>query len=279
LKMSLSVWSCHKYMYDGSWTNADFIDFAKTAGAEGVELLSVFWNPEQDIPRVQEALSRNGLVMACFGACNNLAVPDEAGRRAQVKDITDSVDMAVLFGAKVVRVFSGDKPEDVTFEQAKEWIISGLKEAASYAESKGVTLCLENHGHFAGKAKQVLEVIEEVNSPALKSTFDTGNFLLVDDNPEDALDQLKSLVAHVHFKDFKKVDESYEGKAVYPSLSGVRYAGKISGEGEVNLTQILTTLKGAGYQDWLTVEFEGDEEQKLGSARSIGNLQGILKTL
>ncbi|PPJ40608.1 sugar phosphate isomerase/epimerase, partial [Pseudoxanthomonas sp. KAs_5_3] len=30
-------------MYDGSWKNADFIDYAASVGAQGVELLSVFW--------------------------------------------------------------------------------------------------------------------------------------------------------------------------------------------------------------------------------------------
>lgn len=39
-----------KYMYDNNWTNADFIDFAATTKASGVELhrsetiCSLFWN-------------------------------------------------------------------------------------------------------------------------------------------------------------------------------------------------------------------------------------------
>ncbi len=275
MKISISVWSVHKYMYDKTWSNADFIDFAGTTKAEGVELLSVFWNPDHDIPRVKDALQRNGLRLACFGACNNLAVADAQQRRGQIKDITDSVEMAKVFGADVVRVFSGDKPEDVTYEQARQWIIEGLTEASAYAEKKGVTLCLENHGYFAGKADQVVSVIREVGSPALRSTFDTGNFLLVDENPSEAVEKLKHWTAHVHFKDFLKVDESYEGH-VYRSIAGHRFAGKVAGEGDVDLRYILTQLKAAGYDGWLTVEFEGDEEQKTGSIRSIDNLAAIL---
>lgn len=269
----------HKYVRGKTMDNVDFIDFVATTKAQGVELLSVFWeDPDKEIPRVRDALRRNNLELACFGASNNLAVSDPDKRKTQLKDITDSVDMAAELGAKVVRVFSGNKEEGVRFEQAKSWIVEGLREAAAHASGKGIVLCLENHGLFAGKADQVLEIIREVGSPALASTFDTGNFLLVDDDPNEAIDKLKDHVSHVHFKDFMKADDSVEGH-VYTSLSGQRYVGKVPGEGSVDLKYILTALKRNGYDGWLTVEYEGNEEQKEGSIRSINNLAEILKHL
>ncbi|MDO3679487.1 sugar phosphate isomerase/epimerase family protein [Paenibacillus ehimensis] len=279
MKTSLSIWSVHRYVQNGSMDNIGFIDFVGKTGAQGVELLSVFWNDQKDdAQQVREALARNGLELACFGACNNLAVTDPAERREQIADVTGSVDKAAQLGAKVVRVFSGDKAADVTYEQAKAWIIEGLKEGAAYAQQRGITLCLENHGYFAGKADQVLEVIDEVNSPALRSTFDTGNFLLVDDQPNEAMDKLLGVVSHVHFKDFLPVGEDYAGRK-YKSLGGVLYAGKVPGEGIVDLKHLLGKLKRSGYQGWLTVEYEGDDEQKEGSVRSIDNLKAILAKL
>jgi sugar phosphate isomerase/epimerase len=277
MKTSLSIWSVHKYVYNKTIDNSSFIDFVATTGAKGVELLSVFWE-EGDAERVKEALERNNLKLACFGACNNLAVSDPVKRREQVRDITESVDRAALFGAKVVRVFSGDKEADITYDQAKAWIIEGLREAAKYAESKGIVLCLENHGHFAGKAEQVTEVIGEVGSFALRSTFDTGNFLLVDENPNDAIVKLMPYISHVHFKDFSIADESFEGKT-YTSNAGVHYTGEVPGEGIVDLPRLLGELSISGYDGWLTVEYEGNEEQKEGSIRSIRNLEHILNGL
>jgi sugar phosphate isomerase/epimerase len=172
MKTALSIWSTHRYLYDKRWTQEDFIDFSGTVGAEGVELLSVFWRAQDTVAGIAEALRRNRLELACFGACNNLAVADERKRADNVRDITASVDKAELLGAEVVRVFSGDKDKDVSFEEAKSWIIGGLKEAAAYAESKGIVLCLENHGYFAGRADQILEMIGAVGSSALRSTFE-----------------------------------------------------------------------------------------------------------
>ncbi|MBW7460701.1 sugar phosphate isomerase/epimerase, partial [Paenibacillus sepulcri] len=182
------------------------------------------------------------------------------------------------FRARVVRVFSGDKAGDVSYEQASDWIIDGLKEASAYAASQGVTLCLENHGLFAGKAEQVLNVIREVGSEHLRSTFDTGNFLLVDESPSEAAVKLADHISHVHLKDFALVEQDYEGK-IYTSLSGQRYAGFAPGEGSVDLPFILGHLKDNGYNGRLTVEYEGDEEQKQGSERSILNLRRMLSAL
>ncbi|MCL6547843.1 MAG: sugar phosphate isomerase/epimerase [Alicyclobacillus sp.] len=279
MKISLSMWSVHKYWYDGSWDVLDFIDFAATTKAAGVELLSIFWrDKERELPLVEQALRDRGLALACFAACNNLAVSSQEERKAQLQDILDSVDVARRLGAAVVRVFSGDKDPETPFETARGWIIEGLRQAADYALRQGVTLCLENHGYFAGKADQVLDILTEVGSPALRSTFDTGNFLLVSDHPNEAIQKLKPYVGHVHFKDFQPVDENYPGNT-YAALDGRRYAGKIAGEGSVDLRYILEQLRTVGYQGWLTVEFEGDEEPKYGSARSIDQLAALLAAL
>jgi sugar phosphate isomerase/epimerase len=277
MNIALSVWSCHHNFYNKTWTNADFIDFAAGAGASGVELLSMFWDDKRDIDAVKEALQRNDMKLACFGACNNLAQSDESKRRAQIEDIKKSIDMAALFGASAVRVFSGDRSEDITFEQAKVWIMEGLQEAAAYAEEKGIVLCLENHGLFAGKAEQVTTIIREVGSASLRSTFDTGNFLLVDEQPNEAIDSLISLVSHVHLKDFKKLTPGEVRDKTYKSLSGEVYAGQVPGEGDVDLRFILGRLKEAGYNGWLSVEYEGNEDQLEASARSISNLKSLLQ--
>jgi sugar phosphate isomerase/epimerase len=278
MKTALSVWSCNYYFKNKIWSNADFIDFVGTTGAMGVELLSMFWNQAVELKPVQEALKRNDLKLACFGACNNFVEPDEQKHKLQVQEIMSSIDMASLLGAEVVRVFSGDPLEGITYEQARGWIVKGLKQAAAYAADKGITLCLENHGQFSGRAQQVQEMIQEVDSPFLRMTFDTGNFLLVDENPDETIIQLKDLIRHVHFKDFMKVDADYQAKA-YTSLNGQKYSGQVPGEGSIDLNNIVSQLAEVNYEGWLTVEYEGNEEQKQASVRAIHNLISISRNI
>ncbi|MCR8634354.1 sugar phosphate isomerase/epimerase family protein [Paenibacillus radicis (ex Xue et al. 2023)] len=280
MKTSLSVWSCHKYFYDQTWKNIDFIRFTgQETCAEGIELLHRFWYPDTESQAmIERALQQEGLEVACVGASNNFALPDAANRTEQLRQITESVDIAAGFGAKVVRVFSGNRQEGVDFGEARSWIVEGLKTAAEYAGARNVVLCLENHGLFAGKAEQVMDIIRDVDSEALRSTFDMGNFLLVDEQPGSALDVLQTMVGHVHAKDFTRVAGSYSGES-YEALSGDRYAGKVLGEGSVDVRGLLSRLQTGGYNSWVTVEFEGDDEQRLGSIRSVEYVKQVLESL
>jgi sugar phosphate isomerase/epimerase len=280
MKTSLSVWSCHTYFYDQTWKNIDFIRFAGgQTSVEGIELLHRFWYPQDESPaEIERALEQEGLKVACVGASNNFALPDAESRADQLRQIMESVDIAAGFGAEVVRVFSGNRLDGVDFTEARRWIVEGLKAAADYAGSRNVVLCLENHGLFAGKSGQVMDIIRDVDSEALRSTFDMGNFLLVDEPPEAALQVLQPIVSHVHVKDFMLVEESYTGEA-YSALSGNRYAGKVIGEGSVDVRGLLTRLKTSGYDGWLTVEFEGDGEQQAGSIRSVEYVKQALESI
>ena len=73
-----------------------------------------------------------------------------------------------------------------------------------------------------------------MNSPFVKSTFDTGNFLLVHEKPTEAFKQLKDEIVHVHFKDFREKIEN-ESLRGFRSTEGVELIGVIPGDGEVDL--------------------------------------------
>jgi len=272
------MWSLHREFYAERLDVIDFIKWAAETDADGVELLDVFWKDfDTEGPKVLSALREFDLAVGAYAVGNNFVIPDAEARAQQVKIITRGVDMAKYLNARVVRVFAGDLSEGIAFDDARGWIVDGLREAAAYAEDQGITLALENHGLLAGKGAQVEGLIGDVGSPALKATIDTGNFLLVDEIPTDAVKILASLAGHVHFKDFRPAQT---GEAPsYPALSGEKFVGTIIGEGVVDTGKVLRILKDSGYNGWLSVEFEGLEEEKYGAARSIGNLATALAEL
>ena len=280
MKIALSMWSVHKYYYEGKWDVLDFIEFAGTTKAVGVELLSIFWrNKEIELPKVFEALKKQNLKVSSYAACNNFVLADPEERKIQLKEVTDAIDMATQFGTNIVRVFTGDLPQDnsISYEEGIHYVLEGLSAAAKYAEEKGVLLCIENHGLFAGKSEQVLSIINQVGSPVLRSTFDTGNFLLVGQNPKDAVVDLKGYINHVHVKDFQLTNQYQEGNT-YRALSGELFLGKIPGDGEVDLSYIFSELFKQNYDGWLVVEFEGAEEPKMGSLLSADYVERLLQS-
>jgi hydroxypyruvate isomerase len=253
MELSLSMWSVHRTVREKGWTVLDFLAFCKEEGINRVELLNVFWkDAAKELPAVLEELKAKGIKASSYAVANDFAKDNPEERAAALKEITDAIPVAKALGVKVIRVFSGNLTEHVTYDAALDWIIEGLSEAAAQAKKEGLTLCLENHGKLAGSGVQVKTILERVGSPALRSTFDTGNFLLVDEEPLKALDVLLTDVAHVHFKDFVQTPEGR-----YKSLAGKAYEGVNLGLGDVDLKTIVSRLSAQGYQGEFVLEYEG----------------------
>ena len=277
MKLGLSMY-CYAAAYQrGQIDIAGFIQEAKRLGVQGVELLDFFWrNQAAETPEVRAALLDTGLPVGVYSVANNFVHAGDAERAAQVTKITDGVDCAVQLGAKVVRVFAGDIEPEFTYEQCLLWIIAGLKESAAYAYDRGITLALENHGRLAGRSEQVETILNAVASPALKANPDTGNFLLVHQASHLAVAALAPRAAMVHFKDFRVVPDSFAGVA-YVGTEGLKFAGTAIGEGEVDLPDCVSSLRQAGFDGWLNIEYEGEEDPFSAVSRSVDYTRKLLE--
>lgn len=276
MKTCVSMWSLVPLVRSGEVDTVSFVKYAASVRAQGVELLNIFWKDrDREIPLVRQALADAGLTVAVYDATNDFSRQDPAERAAQVTRVKEDVDVALELGTDTVRVFAGDLRDGIRFETCLDWIVSGLQECASYAASRGVTLTLENHGKLAGRSSQVAEILRLVGSPALKVTIDTANFLLVDEDPNAAIRAVAAQTGHVHFKDFRPAPADYQGRT-YRSLAGKPFIGVVAGQGSVDLKQAVADLRAAGYDKWLSIEFESETDPLTGTAASLAALQGVL---
>lgn len=275
IELSLSMYSMHRTIKAQSWDTMDFLQFCHAENYRRVELLAHFWEDVQaELETVVSALRSLKIGVSSYAVSNNFVSTDSTLRKQALLKITDAFPIAERLGTKIIRVFSGSLVEGISFEEANNWIIAGLKEACREAEGVGMTLCLENHGKLAGKGAQVKEIIDRVNSPALRSTFDTGNFLLVDENPLDALRELTGYIDHVHFKDFKQAPHGR-----YKSIGMRTYEGVPAGEGDAQLFAILQMLVFSGYAGAYVLEYEGSGDEADGIRRSYRHFQDMVEKL
>ncbi|SHE46466.1 Sugar phosphate isomerase/epimerase [Caldanaerobius fijiensis DSM 17918] len=273
MKLGVSMWSVVNEFQKGNMDVAKFIDLMHEQGVDGVELLDFFWkDKEKELPMAVQKLKNYNMEIACYSIGNDFVLPDEEAREKQIQYVKQGIDDAVRVGSYKLRVFSGSPKEGVSYEDGKRWIIECFKECVKYAEKKGVVLALENHGLFAGKSQQVKEIIEVVGSKYLRSTADTGNFFLVGEKPDEAVDNIKEYIVHVHFKDFKR---SEPGKG-YKGLGDVYYVGCVLGQGDVEMKRIVDIIQSAGYNSYLAIEFEGADPQIQGTVESINFVKKLL---
>jgi sugar phosphate isomerase/epimerase len=109
---------------------------------------------------------------------------------------------------------------------------------------------LENHWGLGRSAAGVIRVVEEVNSPWLKATLDTGNFL------EEKYEQMESLASYCVLVQAK----TYYGGGTWYTLN-------------LDYQRIADILKGAGYKGWISLEFEGKKDVLSGIESSLKMLR------
>ncbi|MCX6991785.1 MAG: sugar phosphate isomerase/epimerase [Kiritimatiellaeota bacterium] len=256
-----------------------FIEFCGRIGVDGVDLLEYYW---KDKPREMKAipgwLADNNLVLSAFAIGNNFAVSNPRKMQEQVDYVKKGIDTAAVLGAKTLRIFGGHlSPDGINNrEEGMEAIVYGISRCIDHAKANRVVLALENHGDLPGRSDQVLRILNQFQSDYLKATIDIANFIANNMNAkEDPVSATKALVgraAHCHVKDF----------ADNPAATG-KVKACVLGEGKTPIRECLQVLKNGGYQGFLSLEYEGHEnegvaiEDALGTEQSIRNLKKILQ--
>jgi sugar phosphate isomerase/epimerase len=106
-----------------------------------------------------------------------------------------------------------------------------MQALAPRTEGEGVTLALENVGRGCGRsAQELIYLVDNVNSPAVKAYYDLGNATAFGFDPPTEIRQLGSRIAAVHVKE-READLLGQGTVKIPesleALAQVGYAGDL----------------------------------------------------
>jgi sugar phosphate isomerase/epimerase len=172
-------------------------------------------------------LARSGVPLVSLDTSIELA-------RAFERELPAALELASEWGAPAVRVFGGASP-------ALDDIAEGLERPLDRAAELGVTVALETHDAFSSAAL-VGELLQLVDSPSLGALWDVHHPYRVGESPQDVLNALGSRIHLVHVKDARRHGDDWQ---LVPL-----------GEGEVPVRESLAALDAAGYDGWLTVEWE-----------------------
>ena len=232
----------------------DCIDAAARMGFDGVEILQVQMKEEsngylQSLKRQAHGL---GLALCGFSTHQGFVSPDAAVRRENVEKTLHSIDLASRLGIPTMRVNTGRWGTSKSFdelmankgieprlpghtdEEAFGWVIAALEECLPRAEECGVVLGLENHWGLGRTAAGVMRIVDAIDSPWLRVTVDTGNFL------EDMYDQLDQIAPKACLVQAK----TYFGGGKWYTL-------------DIDYPRVAAIMKKHRYQGWVSLEFEG----------------------
>ncbi len=281
MKTCISTYSFWRMMRDG-WTMFDVIDKVKELGADGVEFVLDDSVPEGETleeraVKLAEYARGIGLETPIYTTGANFFQKDPA---AEIKRVERHVDAASAAGIKLMRhditagFYAGYEGLQ-TFDAVLPTVSAAIREVASYAQSKGVTTCSENHGRLVQDSDRMLAVFNAVAHPNYKYLCDIGNFGGVDEDCAKAVSKLLPFIAHVHAKDcfWRSGKERDPGFGWNRTRAGNFRRATIYGQGDVPVFQILYNIRSSGYDGFVSLEFEGIEENVLGVTQSFANLK------
>ncbi len=281
MKTCISTYSFWRMMRDG-WTMFDVIDKVKELGADGVEFVLDDSVPEGETleeraVKLAEYARGIGLETPIYTTGANFFQKDPA---AEIKRVERHVDAASAAGIKLMRhditagFYAGYEGLQ-TFDAVLPTVSAAIREVASYAQSKGVTTCSENHGRLVQDSDRMLAVFNAVAHPNYKYLCDIGNFGGVDEDCAKAVSKLLPFIAHVHAKDcfWRSGKERDPGFGWGRTRAGNYRRATIYGQGDVPVFQILYNIRSSGYDGFVSLEFEGIEENVLGVTQSFANLK------
>ena len=280
MKLGVSSYSFSRYVREGRLDLFGVIKMAAEIGFEGIEF-SDFGpvgdgaDPEELAKKVRDACAEANLTIISWtvGADflrNN--VDDEIAR------LRREVDTASALGAPRMRHdatggFPDRKNGLAEYIEALPIVARGYAGVTEYAADKGIKTMIENHGFFFQDSERVETLINKVGNPNFGALVDIGNFLCADEDPMMAVKRMAPYAFHVHAKDFHtKPPCADPGEGWFRSRGGAWLRGSIIGHGDVNVKGCLAVLKEAGYDGFLSIEFEGMEDNRRALEIGFANL-------
>ena len=203
--------------------------------------------------RVKTTLDGAGLGVSSIGSpIGKIAITDD--NAPHLERMRHAADVAKLFGAPYIRMFSYFMPAGADPDGYRDEVISRIADLAAIAEDAGVTLIHENEKEIFGDIpRRCLDIVQSVNSPALALTWDNANFVQCGVRPfAEAYPLLGQHVAYLQVKDALAADGT-----VVPA-----------GEGDGEFRQTMRAFAAAGFDGFVSLE------PHLGYGHSLGGFSG-----
>jgi sugar phosphate isomerase/epimerase len=280
MKLGLSTASFAPAIQGGRMSLQRIIDYAAQNGFEGLEIINqrVVWHKDigDDVKMNLARMRERKLRYYSYGVEEDLCAADPQERWRAMNKVREAVLLACITNVQLVCIMgTGATNNDAAWDEMRPILIDGLGDCLELAAQKRITLALMNCGRLCNGSTRMLELLQQIGSDYLKISLDIASFLLVNEEPADAVRTLAADVRSVHFTDVRNTD-TYIGDR-WATVQGRQLLPCALGEGIVPQREVLYALKQVNYDGYINVLYVGDEEPAVGIERSASYLKTMLR--
>jgi L-ribulose-5-phosphate 3-epimerase len=251
LKKCINAWSVDK--------NTGFEEmFAqiKAAGFDGIELnldkegslahsltFSTSFDELAEIKAISERYELPVVSVSCSLYGTSMGSPQEEERAFAAKVLLKQLECAKALGASGILIVPGGMTSNVTLKTAWENSLEMLAALKDDIEKSKLFVGVENvWNQFFTSPFDMVSFIDALDSDFIGAYFDIGNVVAYSE-PEHWIEILGKRIGLVHVKDFKRKGGMN---------SGGEWADLLAGS--INWAKVITALKIAGFDGYLTAE-------------------------
>ena len=265
------------YSYSALGTD-DFsrMHLAKEMGFEGIEFAEI--HPADGVDKAEHARQLKALSDEIGLPITNYAIGADFINRdvdEEIERLKGEIDIAEILGVKTMRHDASGGPEGerfslTGFEKYLPLLAKGCRGVTEYAATKGIKTSVENHGYYCQQSDRVEALMKAVDHENFGWLVDIGNFMCADDEPVKAVSVGAKYAVYAHVKDFYYVDKSQpQPEGYFDTRAGNHICGSVLGDGVVPVKECIDILKSAGYDRWVTLEYEGQESPLTGVRKGL----------
>ena len=257
------------WQFNGPKENApieDCIEKAAEMRFDGIEFLLVQMQSEENgyLQKLKRQAFHAGLDLMGFSTHQGFVYPEKEKRQAEVEKTIHQIELAYQLGIPTMRLNTGRwgtiesfdelmankgiEPvlEGYTEEDGFKWVIDAIEQCIPTAEKCGVTIGLENHWGLGRTAEGVLRIVNAIDSPWLRVTADTGNFL---ERQYEQLEMLAPMTSLIQAK-------TYFGGGKWYTL-------------DIDYHRVAEIFRKVNYRGYISIEFEGNEDPMTAVPKSL----------
>ncbi|HXW11818.1 MAG TPA: sugar phosphate isomerase/epimerase family protein [Nitrososphaeraceae archaeon] len=207
---------------------------------------------DSDISEIRQLISRldvrlSNLNAFTFFAIGNTYHPswiesDPSYRKLRVDHTIDCIKLARKLGAKNISTEPGGPimNNELSQDQSLKLFEDGINQVLNTAEKENVTILIEPEPDLLiENSDQFIHFIKNFDSESVGLNLDIGHFFCVGEDPSKVIHKLSEYIRHVHLEDIS---------------ADRRHNHLILGEGAIDISSALKSLKDIGYDGFITVE-------------------------
>jgi sugar phosphate isomerase/epimerase len=248
MKLSFSTLGCPNWSFDeilrrASQYGYDGVAFRGLGGELDLTKVPEFSLAER--PNTRRRLREAGLTTSMVLTSAAMMVAEVEKLEASLRLGRSHIDLASDLECPYIRVFGGQMPVGISHAAAVRRAGDRLRQLADYGAQKGVYVLIETHDDWVVTSllRRAVEAADHSNVGVL---WDVHHPVRI---PGESVAQAWANIGPwVHCVDFKDSVTDFEARL------GYRYVQ--IGDGEIPLKDALQILKAAGFDGWLTFEWE-----------------------